>query len=199
MQTDQPTHNQPRSQRPTGGAGAGAGASGGMRTRMRSVRVGQRQARWRRLSASSPTEDKGMVKPRHGEGKTRHRDEKSRERWPWRLQRAHRFGARVAQWIRRCPPKAEIAGSSPAVSRSLEQVPVAVVGRVGRAASRLVRAGPHVQRALRGARPGCTMACAPHTVCLPPHALSRFVFDGDGANATTHTLTSTVVLLVVFA
>ena len=24
--------------------------------------------------------------------------------------------ARVAQWIRRCPPKAEIAGSSPAVS-----------------------------------------------------------------------------------
>src|SRR5687768_7411448 len=28
------------------------------------------------------------------------------------------FGARVAQWIRRCPPKAEIAGSSPAVSRN---------------------------------------------------------------------------------
>ena len=27
--------------------------------------------------------------------------------------------ARVAQWIRRCPPKAEIAGSSPAVSTNL--------------------------------------------------------------------------------
>lgn len=31
------------------------------------------------------------------------------------------FGcARVAQWIRRCPPKAEIAGSSPAVSTNSE-------------------------------------------------------------------------------
>lgn len=31
------------------------------------------------------------------------------------------FCARVAQWIRRCPPKAEIAGSSPAVSRDTAQ------------------------------------------------------------------------------